>query len=948
MEKRAYFLYMKSKSTICFKYFNKALKIWGLLGLCLLFQNLQAQQETNLDDRGEYIVKIQKEFADERWENGKVILDNALDKYPNDSDINTLAGKYYHHIGNQDKARYHLLKAINVFNDNVDAKQLMVNVETEAKRYSSAICYVNELLEINPYWRGLWRKKIELYKLQGNEIEARRLQERARHIYPEDTVIKADYLYGLEKEASEKYKNGNFEEAIELQKTLLREQPDKVNSYISLANSYLKSNNSNQALAYIDQGLLQFPDNGELLNKKAGILAENEQYNLLLPFLERNDLGSQYGYYLQRAAQHSKAQQPYYYYGKIFDRNPGDTEAFNVMFSHHIANQDYDEALLVLNRHRNVRGNSKELYLREKRVFQLMQNKSRHDGLTKQLMALYPYDSDIQDAYVLVILDEAKNNMAEMRYAQAIPLWYEVMEYGDTELKKTAQNSLLNAYQQIKAYPEAQKTIDNMLTADPDNIDLHLKRSQLYFEQKNYHHALQAYEHVIDSENSEKKDWYLVGYGEMMSMIMKESMEKYYYNEALRYANRWLEHDPKNYTALRHAVNLSFKLRREDVLSYALKGREAYPDDVFFLVKIAELRNTDVSQLEKISDLLKTEIKNNPYHPDLININSEVAENYGLHLIKQDKSLEALEMINEALAYSPDSKSLKYIKGIAFEKLKQHDSAYYYQSFYEPHPREAKQFYSHLDYLDSKQKKNEFGISHLRSRFGDNQAITTISTAEYSRFSGKDIFTARIHYAGRETGKGFQIQGEWHRAWSEKTSTKIDVAWANQFFSKLVANASVYRYFESLKNIELELGLGYRELDTTFSEASLESNKMYNLVFGTTKEWESFRLNFRFNNFLLDNTWFYNANIDARYYVFSPKSYITAMAGAGTSPEVDLINYQLYNRFSDLNTMVGAGFSHLVYKTVTVGALGTWYNFPTSSERYRNLYNLYLNVNVAF
>ena len=936
------------KQTSKYQYFIKQVRILGIVGLCLIVQQLYPQQEIKLDNREGFIVQIQQDFADDKWEDGKTVLDKALDKYPNDSDIHTLAGKYYHHQGNQDKARYHLLKAINIFNNNVDAKHIMVNVETEAKRYSSAICYVNELLEINPYWRGLWRKKIELYKLQGNEIEAHRLQTRIHHIYPEDADIKADYLYGLEIEASEKYKNGDLEEAIELQKVLLREKPDSADSYIHLANSFLKNNDRHQALGYIEQGLVRFPDHQELQNKKAGILAETKQYDLLLTFLEDNKLHSQYEYYLQQAAQQSKARQPYYYYGKIFDRNPGNSEAFNIMFSHYIAHQDYDEALLLLNRHRRVRGNSKELNLKEKRVFQLMQNKSRHDGLTKQLMTLYPYDADIQDAYVLIVLDEAKDNMAEMKYAKAIPLWYEVMEYGDPELKKTAQNSLVNAYQQIGAYPEAQRIVDQMLTADPENTDLHFKKSQLYFEQKNYQHALLAYEHVLDSENSAKNDWHLIGYGEMMSQIIKMSMEKYHYDEALRYADRWLEHDPKNHLALRHAVNLSIRLKKDNALSYALRGREAHPEDMFFVVKIAELENTDTSSLEDISEMLQEELKNNPYHPDLVNVYSEIAERYGLSLIKQDKSQEALDRLNEALAYSPDNKSLKYVKGIAFEKLKQYDSAYYYQSFYEPHPREAKQFYSYLDYLDFKQKKNEFGIYHLRSRFGDNPAITTISTAEYSRISKNDVFTARVHYAGRETGKGYQLQAAWTRAWNEKTATSIDVAWANQFFSKFVANASVYRYFETLGNTELELGLGYRELDTIFSEANLSDNKMYNLVLGATKEWDSFRLNFRFHNFLLDDAWFYNANLNARYYVFSPKSYITAMAGAGTSPEVDLINYQLYNRFSDLNTMVGAGFSHLIYKTVTVGAMGTWYNFPTAPEHYRNLYNLYLNVNVAF
>src|SRR5690606_40896469 len=170
----------------------------------------------------------------------------------------------------------------------------------------------------------------------------------------------------------------------------------------------------------------------------------------------------------------------------------------------------------------------------------------------------------------------------------------------------------------------------------------------------------------------------------------------------------------------------------------------------------------------------------------------EIAESYSLYLIKNNRNDEALEKLNAALSYAPDNVSLKYAKGLAFEKKKMYDSAYYYQSFYVPHPQEAQDFNRHLDYLDYKQKNNEIGIYHLRSRFGDNYTISTISTVEYSRLSHKNVFTGRINYGGREIGKGYQFQAEWTHNWNLKTYTKIDAAWADKFFPKLVINGSVY------------------------------------------------------------------------------------------------------------------------------------------------------------
>ena len=84
-----------------------------------------------------------------------------------------LMGKYWFHEKNYDQSRYHLVKAIDDNYNNVNAKHLLVDVEDITENYSSAICYVNELLEVNPYWRGLWRRKIELYRKQNKRCGSR-------------------------------------------------------------------------------------------------------------------------------------------------------------------------------------------------------------------------------------------------------------------------------------------------------------------------------------------------------------------------------------------------------------------------------------------------------------------------------------------------------------------------------------------------------------------------------------------------------------------------------------------------------------------------------------------------------------------------------------------------------------------------------------------------------
>ena len=91
----------------------------------------------------EYYEKAQQEFGKQQWNKGKEIVDAGLKRYPDDTNLNTLAGKYWLHLEKYDKARFHLVKAVNQYYNNVEAKQMLVSVEDITGNYSSAICYIN-------------------------------------------------------------------------------------------------------------------------------------------------------------------------------------------------------------------------------------------------------------------------------------------------------------------------------------------------------------------------------------------------------------------------------------------------------------------------------------------------------------------------------------------------------------------------------------------------------------------------------------------------------------------------------------------------------------------------------------------------------------------------------------------------------------------------------------
>ena len=125
------------------------------------------------------------------WEASKREIDDGLKLYPEDPELLYLNGRYYYQAHRDlQKARYNLVKALQESDQHWGARRVLIDVEDESNHYSSAICYINELLEQQPYDRTLWRRKINLYNKMGNRTEANAALERLSRIYPNDTVLR--------------------------------------------------------------------------------------------------------------------------------------------------------------------------------------------------------------------------------------------------------------------------------------------------------------------------------------------------------------------------------------------------------------------------------------------------------------------------------------------------------------------------------------------------------------------------------------------------------------------------------------------------------------------------------------------------------------------------------------------------------------------------------------
>lgn len=979
-----------------------------ILGCLFLLITSSSGTDNGFQTPEQYAQIVQEHFANEEWEAGKELLEEGLQKYPNVSDLEWLMGKYWFHEKNYDQSRYHLVKAIDDNYNNVNAKHLLVDVEDITENYSSAICYVNELLEVNPYWRGLWRRKIELYRKQNNDVEADRLLKRINQIYPNDTILRKDYIYSMEVGYQQMKKGGNRKEAIEKLTELIKVSPQNEEYYLDIINLHLQEGNREAALGWSSNGLAAIPGSGALIVKRASILSELARYPEALVFIReqmrRNNspaIRRMYNDLLMEAARAEKQRDPYVLYGMAYEGGNKNKEALDYLLNTSVTRGYTDDALFYIREAKKQYGNNdKGILYKEYMLYRQMNEDDLAYSTLKKMYEMYPDDYDITLAMSAQHMKKAEKLMELGLYAEALPhvLFVSQKHVDDNEVNGAAWEKALSCYINMKRYNEALATLDTITLHFPDYENGTLKRAFILDKMDKTEEALQLYLSVIEQSDEDMRIFYVIGYEELAVPYIKKCMEAGATKKAYEESVKLISLNPSSDLGLRYAINSSGLLGKYDEFEkYTAQGINYYPEEPFYQAKRATVLERD-KRYEASLEFLKPILNKYPSNKEIIGAFSQSSEYRALQLTKAKEPEKALAVLDTALLYDSQNKSLKYTKGVVYEANRQADSAYYYQKYYEPSIMEYRSFQRHLSGLRSMMLKNEIALTYLRARYGEEDIITSVATAEYTRKGQKNSYTGRLNYAGRSGsasdsmeaeeqtpgGVGIQVQGEWTHHFSPKWSLTANAAFATKYFPDITADVALRHY---LKN-DWEIGahVGYRRVaaytkryewnDEFFAGGTGDNGYLFTgwnesktnlLTVGgeLAKIIEVVRLNTKIDMHFFNSNFYYNAQIGAKYFPASDtKTNINAMASIGSAPETAVLDYALPGSFSHTNTMVGLGGQYMVSPNITIGLMGTWntyYNqtntvrgispsnqIESISTRYKNLYNIYAQVYISF
>lgn len=874
-------------------------------------------------------------FKSGKWAEGLKMVEKGFDRYGQLSTYNELLGMYWLHYKKYDKARFFLIRSLRDDSDNLNSKAMLMKVEEMTKHYSTAIVYCNELLEASPYDFALWNKKIELYRLEGNQAEATRLLQRLAEIYPDKVEVKN----AVEWDYDQKYRKFREKKNLSGQEEMLRKlvaiDPSNAEYQMALCNLLVQTGRMEQAVDVAGHAATLVKHPLPFIEKKAAILGGMTRYNEALAYLstvEHSVPGARGGQLSrmknnleEEAARAAVQNDPYTAYARLYEKNHSE-EALTYLLNTSISRGYLDDALMYIREARRRRGDTQRLLYSEYTIQRRLGNTRAAVAMLERIHRNAPGDRDICEELCMVRMEEVTKQMDFGHYAEAAAILETLRSFNvDSETKATIEQRLLTCYIQTG---QRQKAIAQLKNTYKD---------------PNMQSAM---------------------YDEIVTPYIKQLISEGRLRQAEEEILKVLDRGNPSADVLRMGINTALlQKKNSDAATLVDWGRRSYPNDPYFVLKEAQLKagtGDYEAALEKLRPMLRE------YSGDsaVIGAYAGCCEELAAVHLKAKRYDDAMRLVDEAMQYYPNSKSLILLKTQIYEGKKEWEKAIEQYAMYKPTLEEKAEYNRHLATLKRHVLRNAVLIDYQHARPSSEDRVSSMAQVAYTRYAKRNAYTFGFAYAGRDGftepvnpgedagGSGIQLSGEWEHEWTARLTTTAVASWANKFFPKL--RLEVGGTYSLPKDYTAKGGLSYRLIGAGVNTS------LVSLGVGATKPVSNFEFGADLRLFTLfggqseyfGGHFFINGSVVAKLYpIEGSKSNLFVSGSLGNAPEVSLIDNSMPVKFNQLNTMLGFGGVYSANAMLDFGLSGQWYNMSVkrfSEENTSNNKNyLYLNANVT-
>ena len=964
---------------------NKKNYIFFLMALWQM--NMYAQV---FDSSDLYFKEAKKNVAEENFTKAAKMSWRGLQISPKDLDLKTLLGKANLQLGRHDTARYVLKQVYLERRKNIDILGYLINIEQSTKRYSDAICFINELLEITPYSRAWWLRKITIYKEMGNFEEAERALKRLYTLYPNDTEIKEQFNYIRLDDAKEALNDKNYDNANKIYRTIIDENPDNKEAYLGLIKNELMKGNPDAALQYTNRSLMEMPNDRQLVEKKIGLLEELGRHAQAIAYINELDqdkfkdiYSRTLPYLMQQSAGFNEFNDSYEINKKLVELN-GNSESQDYVIKNALGKGYNVDAEYFLKKAIKKNPNNKKILIQLMELYKPIKTKERFEKEVLKLHKKFPNDSDITYQYNRINFETAKQYVLNKQFGLALKIFKELSLFDDFTVDSEQQ--IFSILLELDRTDEAADQIDKLIGLEPENPAYLLRKSSLYQRIGLFDDALTITQSLEEKYPLSLK--YPSIYVSQIEAYATFLMAEKRYGKVLPIIEDGLTRENKNKRLLDMAINASSAIPDfQKGIDYSLSALSFYPKNKNFKLKITDLytKNKEFNKALVILDSLKKtyiydrKIKNaeavilfyqakNQEENGLIDealVNYEAAHELNsadegslmrmINLHINEKTFdESLQFINKKIEKTPNDNFLKYKKGVVFELLKQYDSAYYYQKFRKlDNPFDEIQWKQTLESVKARELKNEIAVTYLRANSDSIAYTTSLASINYSKINGEYTYGADVNYAARRSGVGVQGGVNMSKIFTPTLYADAGILLGSKFFPKIKLFANGYK---GLKNdFEARAGISFDQLQN--------DQNYFTIKLGAAKTWEDIWVNTQLslmnttvtflddnNNITAKNNFVYaNLMAQARINVNTRKDYFSIIVSGGSAPFDQQLQYQENTFLNFSNVMVGAGYKYNMSAKTSILVDGTWINFQSNQTirqsviqaiNFTNQYNL--------
>ena len=972
-----------------------------LLSLMLLCTCISADAQwlKKFESSDNLYQDAKREIELKHYQKAIAMCTKALDISPKNMDIHLLLGRAYSLAGKIDSARIELNRVIEKNPKYRDAYVYLVNMEAIACNYVQAIEYADMGLKYFPNDRDILLKKLDVYNKEGNWIESNKLADYLFDKYSGDPFIRTVYLEYKLNLARQYSHKGYIEIAKRAYEAVLEQDPLNKEALQAVYVLDVRSGNYISSLAFTNRALQASPTSYEFLMKKVTILDAMARYGEAVEVIEKLDklnpnnaeVRKLNTYMRMQAGRFYMNSDPYLQFQAVLDKEPGNRDALNYVVNIANSRGQLNDALTWINFGLKKYPNDRELMGKKLAVLSGLKSYGLASNIAESFYKQNP-TPDNKSNFLELRTQSAKAYMAEQEYDSAVHDLKSVLFYDHSNLQAT--NMLVNSYTQQKRYDDALHAIDDALVFYPGDESLLFKKAGTLESYQKYAEAAQISKDLL--QRYPDKRHYLLSFVEQSLAAGRQSLAYDDYSSTKAILQQVLEKQPDNLDALNYIINIETAFKQYDsAIVYCDQALHYYPDSKDLLFKKASVysdahrfrdayaitgvlhndypynvrfRDAYIDQLlgsgrqymvdEKKDSALGEYYKALEAHPADSN-----ALFYAINILIDQKQYDtALALIGVGRRAYPDKPYFLLKRAVIYENTLKWEEAWLTADTLTKMANLDPKYIDYANYLFSRRLKNQWGIAYLRSKFDYTPNFNSLATVQYTRFIKRGNVTARINYAGRTIGTGFQFEAE---AYYNHTPKWYSYGVANYSPNKKIF--PIYRLgysiFHSFSHgYDGELGIRYLKADSSATLSFLAS---------IAKEIKDFSFNLRGYYINLNsvsdpqnisltaatkNPNYYSVVLTAKYFTKPDfrTEWFSAIAGYGTAPDDFSRNYAIAQLLSYPTVSVGAGYSKQIRYRTTLSAFVSWYNQKYQDGRtvnnvtidpvYHNQYDIYLQI----